>query len=62
MKRTILWLAASALLAAACGAGQKIESGATQVDNSLDRTSKKAEKEVNSVFEEDAGKKADSAK
>ena len=61
MKRPLAWLALAAVVGA-CGAGQKIEGGANQVDNSLDRTSKKAEKEVNALFEEDAGKKADAAK
>jgi hypothetical protein len=44
--------------AVACGAGQRIEAGANQVDNSLDKSTKKAEKEANSVIDEpDASKK-----
>jgi hypothetical protein len=44
-------------LAAACGAGQKIEAGANQVDNSLDRSTKKVEKEANNMLDDDAGKR-----
>jgi hypothetical protein len=61
MRRATVWLLIAAL-AAACGAGQRIESGANQLDNSLDKSTKKVEKEANSVFEEDAGKKPDAAK
>jgi hypothetical protein len=57
MKHVFVWLMVGAF-AAACGAGQKIEAGANQVDNSLDKSTKKAEKEANGVLDEgDAGKK-----
>jgi len=56
MRTVIACLIVAAVVA--CGAGQKIEAGANQVDNSLDKSTKKAEKEANSIIDEpDAGKK-----
>jgi hypothetical protein len=56
MRSVVVCLVVAAV--AACGAGQKIEAGANQVDNSLDKSTKKAEKEANGMIDEkDAGKK-----
>jgi hypothetical protein len=55
--------AALAVLGAlsSCGAAQKVESGGEQLDRAVDRDSKKLEREIKGLLEEDAGPATDAA-